>query len=361
MKAKREGMVLQQAKEGAVGADVPAWIQVLPAGQVLIRDGDPAIMDDEAAAMVMEQYKAASNDMVVDYEHQTLSGNQAPAAGWVKELEWRPGDGLYARVAWTEQAAAYIAKREYRYLSPVFYRRLSDNRVSELYNIALTNQPRMLNVAQIVAAKQIPNPNPNPDGGNPMLEKLKKFLGLAAESGDPEVCKAVEAMVAKNKELEAKVAAGEGLVPVACKEVMDVLGLKPEAAKADAVQALEALKSQAKAVADGSGDMAKELANVKGELSAMKAEGLIQQALKDGKTSPAELDAWGRKMARETPDTFAVVVLKREPGSVVPVQDMPARKDAPGADGATDPAQLEVNKQLGIDAETWAKHGPKEA
>jgi len=52
--------------------------------------------------------------MVIDYEHQTLKDIQAPAAGWIKQLTWKGEAGLWAVVDWTQQAACYLANKEYR-------------------------------------------------------------------------------------------------------------------------------------------------------------------------------------------------------------------------------------------------------
>ena len=32
--------------------------------------------------MMMQGFSDAKNDLVLDYEHQTLSGAEAPASGW---------------------------------------------------------------------------------------------------------------------------------------------------------------------------------------------------------------------------------------------------------------------------------------
>ena len=39
-------------------------------------------MDDRDIAGIIRQFKARRLDLVIDYEHQTLSDVQAPAAGW---------------------------------------------------------------------------------------------------------------------------------------------------------------------------------------------------------------------------------------------------------------------------------------
>ena len=55
----------------------------------------------------------------VDYEHQTQSGEEAPAAGWITAVEDRGSEGLFGTVEWTERARGFIEAGEYKYLSPV--------------------------------------------------------------------------------------------------------------------------------------------------------------------------------------------------------------------------------------------------
>src|SRR5690606_27549845 len=88
-----------------VTGNEPTWIQVIPAGAFRARDGRPKDvpfwrMDTAAAKSVIDAFSAEQYRPVVDYEHQTLhaesNGKDAPAAGWIQQLEWREGDGLYA-------------------------------------------------------------------------------------------------------------------------------------------------------------------------------------------------------------------------------------------------------------------------
>jgi hypothetical protein len=124
----------------------PSEIQVIPAGYHTTPKGN-FLCDNESAALVLQAFAGKSNDMVIDYEHQTLEGCQAPAAGWIKSMKGlvnRGTEGIWAvGVEWTDRARQLIANREYRYLSPVFLVRKSDNRVTQLINVALTNQPNI--------------------------------------------------------------------------------------------------------------------------------------------------------------------------------------------------------------------------
>ncbi|WP_156904540.1 phage protease [Desulfovibrio aminophilus] len=337
----------------------PEWIHLAPRGLIVIEDGQPLLLGDAEAASVLSAFAALGHDMVVDYEHQTLTGGRAPAAGWIKELDWR-ADGLWGRTEWTEEGARLIAKREYRYHSPVFLHR-ADRRVAQLYNVALTNQPRMRNVAAL-AAKHVINPDQGAEEMN-LFEKLKKLLGLADAASEADAVTAVEALKADkdklaqaDKELttlkSGMAAAGE-IKLVACKDVLDSLGLDQAADAAKVVAAIEALKAPAVA----SGEMGKQLATLSRTVEEMKAEGLVAEALKDGKASPAEMEAWGRKMAAGDPALFRAVVLSRQRGSVVPVDGMPTADGLGGK--AADEMQMSINKMCGIGKETWEKFGPR--
>ena len=100
---------------------------------------------------IINHFEGRSNDIVIDYEHQTLKSVEAPAAGWIKKLINRGEQGLWAAVEWTEKAAKYLANREYRYFSPVFMVRKSDRKVVQVTNAALTNSPQINHLTPIIA------------------------------------------------------------------------------------------------------------------------------------------------------------------------------------------------------------------
>ncbi len=132
------------------GPGVPEWIHLLPLGTLnLIDDRGPLQVDQASLAVVLAAWQARGNDLVIDYEHQTLAGGEAPAAGWIKQLEAR-ADGLWARVEWTDKASNYLANREYRYFSPVLSLD-GEGRPTALHNAGLTNYPAINNLPPLVA------------------------------------------------------------------------------------------------------------------------------------------------------------------------------------------------------------------
>lgn len=128
--------------------EVPDWIKILPLGNVSSEKGN-FLVDRESYNMIHSYMLKRKIDIVIDYEHQTLTNGQAPAGGWIKELALK-ADGIYAKVEWTEKAKSYLRNKEYRYLSPVIMVRKSDNRVTELHSVALTNCPAINGMTPIV-------------------------------------------------------------------------------------------------------------------------------------------------------------------------------------------------------------------
>ena len=87
---------------------------------VYTKDGkeDSFRFDDASADVLISEFNSRSRDLVIDFEHSTLSGNEAPAAGWIDRLE-KNAEGLCAHVKyWTDKARDYLIKGEYRYFSP---------------------------------------------------------------------------------------------------------------------------------------------------------------------------------------------------------------------------------------------------
>ena len=93
--------------------DIPNEFQLLPYGRIDIEGEPPAYVDEESIASVISHFTRRGNDMVIDYEHQTLKDVQAPAAGWIKRLVDRGREGLWAVVEWTERAKEYLKNKEY--------------------------------------------------------------------------------------------------------------------------------------------------------------------------------------------------------------------------------------------------------
>ncbi|MEM0900388.1 MAG: phage protease [Pseudomonadota bacterium] len=123
--------------------DAPDWIQVMPSGLISARDGREFVARD-LQAIIRRTNIGDGVETVIDYDHQTefaeANGQPAIAAGWVKEWAAR-NDGIWARVQWIERAAKLIASKEYRYISPTFLASPETGEVFKIKSAGVTNTP----------------------------------------------------------------------------------------------------------------------------------------------------------------------------------------------------------------------------
>ena len=178
------------------------WHQLLPVGPFKARDGRPFdvpaghwLLDGQIAAALIARAKALGQDILIDYDHQTLktdqNGQPAPAAGWYNgdEIEWREGQGLFIKPRWTERAAALVAAKEYRFLSAVFPYD-AQGRPLELRMTAITNDPGVVGMQALAAlSAQLIQPGQpatltKENSMNELLKKLLAKLGIEL-TGDP--------------------------------------------------------------------------------------------------------------------------------------------------------------------------------
>ena len=137
-------------------------IQLLPYGRFRASDGRPTDVEawyvtDSNGADVVALANSQQNKLPIDYEHQIIhsraNGKEAPSAGWMDYLYFTP-QGIFAEVRWTDKAAEYIQKGEYRYISAVFAYD-TDGYVRKIFHAALTNVPALDGMDEaIVAASQ---------------------------------------------------------------------------------------------------------------------------------------------------------------------------------------------------------------
>jgi len=163
------------------GAVAPDWVQLTPAGpRVIGRDGRWWNLSDPAA--VAARFDPAKEPQI-DIEHaseiKAPQGEPAPAVGWIKAIEVRDG-ALWGRVEWTPTGAELVSTRAYRYLSPVFVFDYQTAEIGRIVSAGLTNQPN-LEMAALNAEQE-----------TPMDRAVLEALGL------PATATAADALVAVN-------------------------------------------------------------------------------------------------------------------------------------------------------------------
>lgn len=295
-----------------IGPEPPEWLRLLPLGEVKLGDGrEPFRVTPASLAGIMEAWRRRGNEMVIDYEHQTVSGREAPAAGWVKEMAIKP-DGLWVRVEWTPRAKEYLARKEYRYFSPVV--ELDDNReVRDLLHVALTNVPAIANLPPLVLKA---------DEGNQDQAELEKFGNGQEQSWE---------LLKEQLLAELRAAAGSEAAP----EKLWAQWCSWRAAAAE----VEELRA--------------EVARLQQRQRQEQARQLIREALQTGRTTPAELAKGGgrlKQLAEEDPEFFRELILTRPPRCAIPG---PLGWRERRQEWRLSPAELEICRQLQLKPEDF--------
>jgi phage I-like protein len=331
---------------------VPAEIQVVPAGFHQTPKGD-FLCDEESAASVISAFDSQINDMVIDYEHQTLTGGEAPASGWIKKLINKGSEGIWAAVEWTDKARERIANKEYKYVSPVFLKRISDNKVIRLINVALTNQPNidgmvpLINKQTAISNQRSAEETKKEEGT--MFKELLKLLGLQETATETEAIAAFNTVMANKAAI------------VANKAVFAALGVAETASESEVVATIMANKQGHDLIEK----LTLQVNKLTDELKT-KADGDIEEMVnkaiagddKGAKITPAQKD-WALGYAKTDLEGFKLFLNK------APYQVLRGQK-APEDDGKNqdkvilDAAQMQVNKIMGVDDETFKKFAPKE-
>lgn len=268
-------------------------IQLLPTGAFKARDGRPHevpsghwYIDAQIAAKVIAKAAARVTAVVIDYEHQTLksaeNGLPAPAAAWFNgtNLEWREGQGLFATsVDWTEKAAAMVAAKEYRYLSPVFSYDPKSGEVLDVLHVALTNYPALDGMASLpalaaarfeLAAPAAPSVEETPPVDR---EQLIELLALSSDASDEDIENAITGLKAdagKTQELQQALA--------------DASSAAPDPSQYVPIEMFENLKQNHAAL--------------KTTQSVDEVDSLIQAGLADGRLLPMQ-ESWARGLGNK--------------------------------------------------------------
>ncbi|OLN30439.1 Phage-associated protease [Desulfovibrio sp. DV] len=345
-------------------------VQLFPDGQFDARDGRPGSLkgcsakawrlDAAIAAALIARANARETPLCIDYEHHTLTakdaGHKAVAAGWIEALCYVPGQGLFARVAWTDAARGHIRADEYRYISPLFTFDLATGAVLELINAALTNNPALDGLAAVAAARQSAATTPEQTQTEALMDELLKRLRFLLNLP---VAASAEDVTAQLDKLKGQVtSAGEAATSV---DLLAILAGK-DAALADLTAKLDKPDPAKFAPAEAVAALTQENAALKASLAAAQTQNGtaalaadIKAAVADGRVHKT-LEGWLTDLAATAPDTARAYLDKAVP--VAALTTMQTTTVTPPAAGATTAAlsaeEKEAAKLLGIPEDLYA-------
>ncbi len=345
--------------------DANGYVQLLPAGEFRARDGRPIecaawLTNAEIAAKLIADIAALVNPIVIDYEHQTLlsaeNGQKVPAAGWftAEGMEWREGEGLFAKVEWTDTAKLHIDAKEYKFISPVILYDKKTGAVKKILNAALTNNAAIDGMEEVSARLTVSLTQQETLSMNleELLEQLRWMLNLptlaTAEEVLAELQKATAAI--KAAQPEAVAAAGfsvAGLVASLGGQVAALKVAAPDPAKFVPVDAMAALQTEVAALRtlrQAQDDREKE----------RDVDGVVVAALTAGKLLPPQ-EKWARDLGMkdlaaltaylETAQTVAALTGTQTDGK--PPAGQPA--------GELSESQLAMCRSTGVSPEDFKK------
>ncbi len=321
---------------------VPESIQLIPHGSHETDKGS-FTLDAEGLRLVMEAFTGRKNQMAIDYEHQSLTGAEAPAAGWIVSLKDMGEKGLWAEVNWTERARRYLCGREYRFLSPVFLKEASSGRVVRLLGAGLTNHPAIDGMVPVVNSEGFPPPdhklNHKPKTKEEeQMEVFYKALGLGADATASQAVEAVEALKAENVSAHERSAS---------KEVLEAMGLGERASASEVLGTAMALRRGHEMAAELAGQV-REMGE---KLRFTEAQDLVAQAMREGKITPAQ-EGWARDFAEGDQEGFLTFAAKAP--VVLPFGEVVSSAGIKSA--SLDEMQRKVNSLVGVSEEIFRKH-----
>ncbi len=225
--------------------------------------------------------QAGEKELPCTYEHprgDESDPERTKASGWIKRLFLRDG-ALWALVNWTEKASEYIRKKEFRYISPVFFENWRDEAGKghgfTILGLGLTNVPFLKKGQAALALSETDVIHFNNDDQEQTEETMDKEILEALElkeGGD------VLAAVKSLKETASKLKDSEHEIK-RLKEQIETM--KP---KDGEVRLTEA---KFKTLSDGAATAIK----LQEQIRKNEAEALVDKAISEGKLTPAQKES----------------------------------------------------------------------
>lgn len=327
-------MKLYRCMVAALGAadegGMPEWYLIFREGESTLEAAGTYLVDRAAWEAVKAGLDRRGVEIVVDYEHQSLSGGKAPAAGWCRDWRYTDGVGIEAKIDWTEEAAGYLATSQYRYFSPVFYVNKRDGRLVGIESLALTNTPKTNHLKPLLAklgAQQ--------QQEEAMLKKLLAKLGLGEDATEEQALAAIDSLGQQTTEA----------IPA---EVTAALELDGQADTSTVVASIHALKQAPRGMVARA-----EFEALQQQIAKRDADEAVDAAMRDGKVTP-DMKDWATAYAERDLSGFKTYCAKVTP--IVPVKplgDMQRKTD----DAEVGEAVLKVAKMFGNSEDDIKKYG----
>lgn len=328
--AYQQDLVAALCFELPADGTVPDWVELIPAGPEIIGQDGRRWLHDRPQDVVSNS--RIGRDLPLDWEHSTEvkapKGEKADAAAWIVDLEVR-ANALWGKLEWTEDGRNSVAKRKYRYLSPVFLFERESGRIVRLKSAGLTNSPN-LSLTALNREGAHPGPNPSEDRPMKLAEAIRKALGLAEDATEEHAVTAINQM-----KQDRDTAMNRAESPSLDKFVP----------RGDYNAALERATNAEQKLAD------QQKQSLEGEIDTA-----INQALEDGKITPATADYHKAQCRQEGGLERFKDYVKAAP-VIADKSDLDGKDPNRDKDTALNAEQQKIAGMFGNSAEDIAKYG----
>ena len=311
----------------------PTEFRLFPAGEFRAYDGRPQnlaawVCNAKDAADIIAAFNDRGQPLLIDYDHSTITvkktGGKALASGWATSLEWRDGSsgidpeggvgvptamaGLYAtNVKWTPQAAEHIIAAEYRFISPVFQAD-KNGHVKNVLHSALTNDPALTGLTDLIAAYYSPQttPIPTPIQGTSKMDELEErarwFLNLPVTATKADVIAAltkyIDMLNADDKTAATIKTDATYIALTTHLNKLVAASASPNPSEYAPIAAVAALQTELNAASAKLNELA-------ARENAAKLEAVILSAKNSGKITSAASEAFARELGAKDPNTLS--------------------------------------------------------
>lgn len=320
-------------------------IQLVPEGLVESANGDFQF-DRAAGERVIAAFRKLGRAMAIDYDHESVgpefrsANGGARAAGWIEEMDYREGRGLFGRVKWTAVAQELIRTDQMRYLSPALYHDTKTKDVIGMHSAALTIDPAIVGGLPVTATRgtrdrkehMMPEEMTAPTMADPgvLIGEIKSLLDIGdiEDEGDTtSVLRAIrDALKSKASEAPDDDAGGDEEAAEMATNVKRALGLKPDASPDAVLLEVNTLR-KTRASADALSEKVKKLEERQAERD---ARDLVQPYIDCNKINPKDEEDLNlcMNLARTDPQAFSHHMKHRRPYAEAGRWEAPTRDEA---------------------------------
>ena len=321
----------------ADGGTVPTRIEIMPVGQVKLRDGrsDLDLRVEDPAAVIAASFASVAGGMLpIDFAHglEGLAQADGRAAGWITAMDVE-SDRIVATVDWTPAGRTALENRDYRFISPVFRHAKGGGAVHSIIRAGLVNVPAIHDLAQVASHQET--------SMDRFLVEIRGALGLPDDADGAAIVAATQVQIAAAKAaapiVEAAGQTGELTDAIATGVVTRLKsgGGQPDPAKYAPIEVVDELKTQ--------------VASLQKTVTGGAVETAVAHAMKEGKVTPAQKD-WATAYASSDLAGFQKY-LANAPVICAAGELLPTLK--PAAPGKLTDDEIEICAAMGIEHDAY--------